>query len=49
MNWMALRSLHEIYAKEEGPYQQKAAEVYDALRTAVVKNVVKVWFLSVLR
>ncbi|XP_006458472.1 hypothetical protein AGABI2DRAFT_217075 [Agaricus bisporus var. bisporus H97] len=41
MNYLALRALHNTYAAQEGPYQQKAKEIYDDLRKNVVNNVVK--------
>ncbi|CDW55417.1 mannosyl oligosaccharide glucosidase [Trichuris trichiura] len=40
MNYMALSSLH-YYSQAEGPYRQKAFDVYNELRNAVVSNVVK--------
>ncbi|KHJ49284.1 mannosyl oligosaccharide glucosidase [Trichuris suis] len=40
MNYMALSSLH-YYSQAEGPYRQKAFEVYNDLRNAVVSNIVK--------
>lgn len=39
MNYMALSSLHKVYAAQEGPYQDKAREIYDELRNNVIKNV----------
>ncbi|KAJ9098489.1 hypothetical protein QFC19_006356 [Naganishia cerealis] len=41
MNWLALKALKEKYAVEEGPYQQKAKDIYTRLRQNVVKNVHK--------
>ncbi|KAF9452232.1 glycoside hydrolase family 63 protein [Macrolepiota fuliginosa MF-IS2] len=41
MNYLALRALHNTYATQEGPYQQKAKEIYNELRKNVVNNVVK--------
>jgi hypothetical protein len=32
----------QIYAKESGPYQTQAAELYEQLKTNVIKNVFKV-------
>ncbi|KAA1099946.1 Processing alpha glucosidase I [Puccinia graminis f. sp. tritici] len=43
MNYMALNSLYTIYAKESGPYQTQAAELYEQLKTNVIKNVFKEW------
>uniref|UniRef100_A0A5S6QN71 Mannosyl-oligosaccharide glucosidase n=1 Tax=Trichuris muris TaxID=70415 RepID=A0A5S6QN71_TRIMR len=40
MNYMALSSLH-YYSQVEGPYRQKAFEIYSDLRNAVVSNVVR--------
>jgi hypothetical protein len=34
--------LHQTYAAREGPYQQKAREIYNELRKNVVNNVFKV-------
>lgn len=42
MNWMVLKALHEKYAREEGPYKERAKKVYDELRRNVVENVFKV-------
>jgi len=41
MNYLALRALHNTYAAREGPYQQKAKDIYKELRKNVVNNVVK--------
>ncbi|EGG02629.1 family 63 glycoside hydrolase [Melampsora larici-populina 98AG31] len=43
MNYMALCSLYNTYAKEAGPYQQLAAGIYSELRENVIKNVYKEW------
>ncbi|KAH9449564.1 hypothetical protein Pst134EB_020387 [Puccinia striiformis f. sp. tritici] len=43
MNYMALNSLYTIYAKESGPYQTKAAELYEQLKKNVINNVFKEW------
>lgn len=42
MNWLVLKALHEKYAREEGPYRERAKKVYDELRKNVVDNVFKV-------
>ena len=39
MNYMALSSLYKKYAREEGPNQQRAREIYEELRKNVVDNV----------
>ncbi|PAV24387.1 glycoside hydrolase family 63 [Pyrrhoderma noxium] len=41
MNYMVLSSLHKVYAKEHGPYQAKAKEIYTELRKNVIDNVFK--------
>ncbi|KAJ9094479.1 hypothetical protein QFC21_006018 [Naganishia friedmannii] len=41
MNWLALKALKEKYAVEQGPYQQKAKDIYAKLRQNVVQNVHK--------
>ncbi|PPQ68502.1 hypothetical protein CVT26_003441 [Gymnopilus dilepis] len=41
MNYLALRALHNTYAAQPGPYQQKAQQIYKELRKNVVDNVVK--------
>ncbi|KAJ3573199.1 hypothetical protein NP233_g2589 [Leucocoprinus birnbaumii] len=41
MNYLALRALHNTYATREGPYQQRAKNIYDELRKNVVNNVFK--------
>ncbi|KAF9566233.1 glycoside hydrolase [Agrocybe pediades] len=41
MNYLALRALHKTYAAQEGPYQEKAKQIYKELRQNVVDNVVK--------
>ncbi|KAF9036697.1 glycoside hydrolase [Panaeolus papilionaceus] len=41
MNYLALRALHKTYAAQEGPYQEKAKQIYKELRRNVVENVVK--------
>ncbi|TFK26380.1 glucosidase I [Coprinopsis marcescibilis] len=41
MNYLALSALHKTYAKQPGPYQQRAQEIYKELRKNVVDNVVK--------
>jgi hypothetical protein len=38
--------LHNTYAREEGPFQEKAREIYEELRKNVVDNVFKVCFLE---
>lgn len=43
MNYMALNSLYNIYAKEPGPYQVESAELYGKLKANVVNNVFKEW------
>ena len=37
-----MRSCLQKYAKEAGPYQTRAAEIYDELRNNVINNVYKV-------
>ena len=39
MNYMALSSLYKKYAREQGPNQQRAREIYDELRKNVIDNV----------
>ncbi|KAB5596477.1 Mannosyl-oligosaccharide glucosidase [Ceratobasidium theobromae] len=39
MNYLALSSLYQKYAKEPGPFQTKAKQIYDALRHNIVENV----------
>ncbi|SCV71839.1 BQ2448_4533 [Microbotryum intermedium] len=41
MNYMALSALHKTYAKQPGPYQTRAAEIYAELRKNVIDNVYK--------
>jgi len=41
MNYMVLSSLYKIYMVEEGPFQQKARELYTELRRNVVENTFK--------
>ncbi|THH33902.1 hypothetical protein EUX98_g303 [Antrodiella citrinella] len=41
MNYLALKALHTTYAAQEGPYQQRAKEIYAELRTNVIDNVYK--------
>lgn len=41
MNYLALGALYKTYMKQEGPYQEKAKEIYQELRKNVVDNVVK--------
>ncbi|PPR04967.1 hypothetical protein CVT24_010425 [Panaeolus cyanescens] len=41
MNYLALRALHKTYATQEGPFQEKAKQIYQELRKNVVENVVK--------
>lgn len=43
MNYLALAALNQKYAKEAGPYQTRAAEIYDELRNNVINNVYKEW------
>ncbi|EPT05863.1 hypothetical protein FOMPIDRAFT_148297 [Fomitopsis schrenkii] len=38
MNFLALQSLYKTYAAEEGPYKQRAQEIYDELRRNIVDN-----------
>lgn len=42
MNYMVLSSLHKIYAKEPGPYQARAQDLYSRLRKNIIENVYKV-------
>lgn len=42
MNWLALKALKEKYTAEEGPYQDKAKDIYARLRHNIVENVYKV-------
>lgn len=44
MNYMVLGALHNTYAHEEGPFQERAREIYEELRKNVVDNVFKVCF-----
>ncbi|KAK7043704.1 Processing alpha glucosidase I [Paramarasmius palmivorus] len=41
MNYLVLGALHKKYAKEAGPYQEKAQQIYTELRKNVVDNVFK--------
>ncbi|KAM0753058.1 glycoside hydrolase [Meredithblackwellia eburnea MCA 4105] len=41
MNYLALASLHKVYAKNAGPNQIRAAEIYAELRKNVIDNVFK--------
>ncbi|CAH7690989.1 glycoside hydrolase [Phakopsora pachyrhizi] len=43
MNYMALNALYSIYAKEEGPFQKEASEIYNQLKSNVVNNVFEEW------
>ncbi|KZT65471.1 glycoside hydrolase family 63 protein [Daedalea quercina L-15889] len=38
MNFLALKSLYTTYAAQEGPYQQRARDIYAELRRNVVDN-----------
>ncbi|MCJ8748999.1 hypothetical protein PDJAM_G00171070 [Pangasius djambal] len=40
INYLALRALHH-YSSIEGPYQEKAADLYQELRTNVINNIYK--------
>lgn len=42
VNYLALGALYNKYAKEEGPYQEKAKAIYSELRKNVIDNVFKV-------
>ncbi|KAF7295130.1 Mannosyl-oligosaccharide glucosidase [Mycena indigotica] len=39
MNYLALRSLFKVYAKEEGPYRERAQQIYHELRKNIINNV----------
>ncbi|CCM02864.1 uncharacterized protein FIBRA_04976 [Fibroporia radiculosa] len=41
MNFLALKALYKTYAAQEGPYQQRAREIYAELRQNVVDNTFK--------
>jgi len=41
MNYMVLSSLHKIYAKEPGPHQARAQDLYSRLRKNIIDNVYK--------
>ncbi|TCD68927.1 Processing alpha glucosidase I [Steccherinum ochraceum] len=41
MNYLALGALHKTYGAQEGPYQQRAKEIYSELRKNVIDNVHK--------
>ncbi|BGP41883.1 Processing alpha glucosidase I [Rhodotorula kratochvilovae] len=43
MNYLALAALHNKYAKEPGPFQLRAAEIYAELRDNVINNVYQEW------
>ncbi|GAA5872836.1 hypothetical protein JCM8547_005716 [Rhodosporidiobolus lusitaniae] len=43
MNYLALAALKNLYAKETGPQQVRAAEIYAELRENVINNVYKEW------
>jgi hypothetical protein len=42
MNYMVLGALHNTYVREEGPFQERAREIYEELRMNVVDNVFEV-------
>ncbi|SCZ88804.1 BZ3500_MvSof-1268-A1-R1_Chr2-1g04647 [Microbotryum saponariae] len=42
MNYMVLSALHKTYAKQPGPYQTRAAQIYAELRKNVIDNVYNV-------
>ena len=42
MNYMVLSSLNKIYAKEPGPHQARAQDLYSRLRKNIIENVYKV-------
>ncbi|KAI0747882.1 glycoside hydrolase [Daedaleopsis nitida] len=41
VNYLALSALHKTYAMQEGPYRQRAQEIYAELRKNVIENVHK--------
>lgn len=41
MNYMILQSLHNNYASVPGPYQERAKEIYEELRSNIIDNVFK--------
>ncbi|RKP05923.1 glycoside hydrolase [Thamnocephalis sphaerospora] len=41
MNYLALAALHKNYIHVDGPYQAKAAKIYQQLRSNVVRNLYK--------
>ncbi|KAF9232974.1 mannosyl oligosaccharide glucosidase-domain-containing protein [Melanogaster broomeanus] len=41
MNYMVLSSLYKTYAAVEGPYQERAMQIYEELRKNIVDNVYK--------
>jgi len=41
MNYLALSALYKTYAKENGPYQAQARQIYAELRRNIVDNVFK--------
>jgi mannosyl-oligosaccharide glucosidase len=48
MNYMVLGALHNTYVREEGPFQERAREIYEELRKNVVDNVFEVGFSRVI-
>ncbi|XP_017783438.1 PREDICTED: mannosyl-oligosaccharide glucosidase [Nicrophorus vespilloides] len=43
MNFLSIRALH-YYAEKEGPYQKKAFELYNKLRSNVINNVINQYY-----
>ncbi|THH15032.1 hypothetical protein EW146_g5398 [Bondarzewia mesenterica] len=41
MNYLVLQALHKTYAAQNGPYQERAQEIYAELRQNIIKNVHK--------
>lgn len=41
INYLVLSALHSHYAKEEGPYRERAQKLYSSLRTNLINNMVR--------
>ncbi len=48
INYLLLQSLHKNYMSD-GPYKEKARQIYKELRENVIKNVFKVYQLYLLK
>lgn len=43
LNYLVLRSLYKNYAFVEGPYQQRALQIYNSLRNSIIDNTFNVY------